>query len=153
MASCDAVCNATADAGAAFVVASLVSTQSLSSGESLVTDGTLMSPTTAGSGRGACGGDGGRQVIGSGLLTVAGLRWRRCETVEAAAPPRANMMRQRARYSSSVGWLSKRGRLERLRLAHDSREWRLGLREWYGLIRSGKEGSCVTSVRKGRGRG
>lgn len=51
---------------------------------------------------------------------------------EAAAPPRANITRHRAKYSSSVVGLmskvglSKRGRLERLRLAHDSREWRLG---------------------------
>lgn len=58
-----------------------------------------------GSGVGCCGG--GEAVM---------WRWVGAGVVVVAAPPRASMMRQRARYSSSEGW--SRERLERLRFAN-----------------------------------
>ena len=67
---------------------------------------------------------------GDGAVVGVGERWR-CGIVdvevevELALPPRASMIRQRARYSSSVGTWSKRGRFERLRLVNDSRQCKL----------------------------
>ncbi|KAL4283781.1 hypothetical protein GQ457_16G015200 [Hibiscus cannabinus] len=61
-------------------------------------------------------------VMGSGAGGGAvGERWR--SGLEEASP-RASMIRQRAKYSSSVETWSKRGRLdlERLRLVNDSRQ-------------------------------
>lgn len=57
------------------------------------------------------------------------MEWRRCEA-EEVEPPRASMIRQRARYSSSVGGFSIRGRFERLPLFQGSRYLRLTLSWW-----------------------
>lgn len=72
-------------------------------------------------------------VVAAEDVTVGGGVWCRgsVEVVAGSvAPPRASMMRQRARYSSSVVGFSKRERFERLRFVHESRQWRLASSNW-----------------------